>query len=368
MENRVTVELANSRLFRTLLLVLTIIASIFLLGQVGALLGQFSDLILILFLAWLLSFVLDPWVHHVTDLGLPRGLAGAVVYLLVAGIITMSGLIFIPLLADQTSSFIYALALTSQNPPDWVKAVQSFLNSSGVSIDLYALAKQQIAEFQHFSASTLSQTVNLATSILGILFNAFLVLLFSFYFVLDGDRFWKAVLAHLPERVHKEAEYVKNAISLSFAGFMRTQVLLGLLMGASTFLVLWGMGVDYAVTAATFSGISMIIPVLGPFLAVIPATLVALVTVPTKALIIFLAVFILQLVIVNIIGPLLFRRSVGLHPVLVLVSFIVGYKLFGWWGSVFAVPVAGVLLIIGSQLLRHWVGPNRSAREFGWPL
>ena len=356
------------RILRWFLWTITIIAGLYLLGLVWVALGSFADIILLIFLAWLLSFILEPWVNHISDLGLPRAASAGVVYLFVSGLVVLSGLIFIPLLADQTSSFINALALSESNPPGWIQELQRLLSSVGISIDLNSLVKQQILSFQNFSADTLTSTITLAASVFSILFGSFLVLIFSFYFVVDGEKLWRLTLAHMPPSYHDELIFLKKAISTSFAGFLRTQVLLGVLMGTITFMILLIFGVEYAVTAATFAGLAMIMPVIGPLLSIIPPLLVTLVTQPDKTLFVLLILFILQAVVVNVVGPLLFKRSIGIHPVLVLVAFLIGFKLAGLWGAVFAVPVAGVLLIIGSQLLRHWFGPGRSVPELDWPL
>lgn len=367
-----TLKQEELRILRWFLWTITIIAGLYLFGLVWVALGNFADIILLIFLAWLLSFILEPWVTHLKDLGLPRAASAGVVYLLVSGIVVLSGLIFIPLLADQTSSFINALALSQNDPPDdppaWIQELQAALSSTGISIDLNSLVRQQIQSFQNFSADTLTSTISLAAGIFSILFGSFLVLIFSFYFVLDGEKLWRLTLAHMPNNYHDELVFIKNAISTSFAGFLRTQVLLGILMGAITLIILMIFGVEYAVTAATFAGLAMIMPVIGPLLSIVPPLLVTLVTQPDKALLVFMILFILQAVVVNIVGPLLFKRSIGIHPVLVLVAFLIGFKLAGGWGAIFAVPIAGVLLIIGSQLLRHWFGPGRSVPELDWPL
>lgn len=364
----ITLKKEELHILRWFLGIITVIAGLYLLGLIWVALGSFADIILLIFLAWLLSFILEPWVGHLTELGLPRVISASVVYLLVSAIVVMSGLIFVPLLADQTSSFINTLALSENNPPGWIQELQRTLSGSGISIDLNSLVRQQIESFQNFSADTLTSTISLATGIFSILFGSFLVLIFSFYFVIDGEKLWRLTLAHMPHVYHDELIFIKRAISTSFAGFLRTQVLLGILMGAITFTILLGFGVEYAVTAATFAGLAMIMPVIGPLLSIAPPLLVTLVTQPDKAFFVFMILFILQAVVVNVIGPLLFKRSIGIHPVLVLVAFLIGFKLAGVWGAIFAVPVAGVLLIIGSQLLRHWFGPGRSVPELDWPL
>jgi predicted PurR-regulated permease PerM len=307
-------------------------------------------------MAWLLSFILDPWVGNLVNFGMRRPWAAALVYLIVAGVVGLSGLIFIPLLTDQTRSFISALKLSDSTTPEWINNMQTTLNSYGISIDLNSLLQQQFQSFRNLSTTTLDKIIPLATSVLTVMFDSFLVLIFSFYFVLDGERIWKTFLQHSPKKYHDDLGYIKDTISYSFAGFLRTQVLMGLLMGIGTYLLLLIFGAPYAVTAATFAGVAMIVPVIGPFLSVIPPGVVALVAEPSRAVVLFALIFGLQALIVNIVGPLMFKRSIGLHPVLVLVSFLVGFKIAGSWGAVFAVPIAGVLLIIGSHLVKYLVG------------
>jgi len=344
------------------------VTGFYLSGLLWGVLGQFSDIILLVFLAWLLSFVLEPWVSRLSSFGLPRVLGAGIVYLLVAGTLALAGFIFVPLLAQQTSSFVSALALSQQEAPNWILSLQQNLSSNGVNVDLNALVRGQINSFQTFSALTSTSVVALAASILSILFYAFLVLIFSFYFVLDGEHLWRLMLAHMPKRYHDELLFVSRAVATSFSGFLRIQVLLGIMMGVITFITLAAFGVEFAVTAATFAGLIMVVPVLGPPLSMVPPTLATLVTQPDKTWIVFLFLFLAQAITVNIIGPLFFKRSIGIHPVLVLTSFLIGLKVAGGWGAIFAVPIAAILLIIGSQLLRHWYGPGRRVPELDWPL
>lgn len=350
----------DSKILRWFLITITTLAILYLLGLVFNFLGQFSDVIIILFVAWLLSFILDPPVRYLTIIHIPKVVSALIVYLLVAGILILAGVVFIPVLTDQTKSFVNALNVTQDSTPHWVVSLQLTLQNFGIYTDLGYFIRQQIETIRSISAVTLSQTLSLATSVLTFLFYSLLALIFSFYLVIDGDRIWKVFLEHLPTRWHKDLRFVKDAAAYTFAGFLRTQVLLGLMMGLVIYIVLWVFGVQYSVTAATFSGIAMIVPVLGPILSIIPPLIVALVSQPDKALLIFLIIFLLQAVIVNVIGPLLFNRTIGLHPVLVLLSFMVGFKMFGGWGAVFAVPVAGVLIMVGSQLLRYWTGPHHT--------
>jgi predicted PurR-regulated permease PerM len=349
-------------ILKLLLWAAAVLASVYLLGIAWTVLGQFGDIVLLIFLAWLLSFILGPWVDGLAAAGLPRPASAGLVYLLVGTVVILVGLTVTPLLIDQTNSLVSSLSFSRGETPAWVKSLQESLGPIGNYIDFTALAKELLGSFQTFSTLTLATTVGLATSLISVFFEIFLILLFSFYFVIDGDRLWRVTLVHLPTRYHQDLEFIKTAVATSFSGFLRTQVLLGVLMGVLTFLVLALFGVEFALTAAAFAAVVMIVPVLGPILSLIPPVIVTGVSQPGRLLLVLIILFVLQVVLVQVVGPLLFKRTIGLHPVLVLISFLIGFKLAGVWGAVFAVPIAAVALIIGSQLLRHYLGKNEELK------
>src|SRR5438270_11226632 len=100
--------------------------------------------------------------------------------------------------------------------------------------------------------------------------------------------------------------------------------------------------VSFAASTSLISGILGAIPMIGPILAIIPPLLLPILTNTTQALIIFLILLALQQIIFNIIGPKLLSKTFKLHPVIVLLSFLVGYRIAGSVGAILAVLVLGI--------------------------
>ena len=92
-------------------------------------------------------------------------------------------------------------------------------------------------------------------------------------------------------------------------------------------------GLNYMLVASLLAGIVMLIPLVGPFLALIPPILFALFQVPVVALWLLTALFIYQFVIVNVLMPRLLSDAVGLHPLLVFAAILVSIKIAGFWGA-----------------------------------
>ena len=109
------------------------------------------------------------------------------------------------------------------------------------------------------------------------------------------------------------------------------------------------------------AGLMLIIPFIGDFIAVIPPIVVGLLTAPLGNVIVALvALVLLQQLVLQVLRPKIMGRSVGLHPVLVLVAFLMGARASGIWGAFFSVPIAGVLQSVVSLVYQRYVAESQA--------
>jgi predicted PurR-regulated permease PerM len=307
-------------------LLLCIIAGLYLWQIAWGFLGRFSDIFLILILSWLLAFLLEPVVKKLTQKNLSRLTAAGVVYLFLGIILVVAGIVIIPTVGSQLAVLAGDLPSLIENAPDWL---------------------------QKFATNTLSNSVAIAQEITTAAINLLLVLVFSFYFLVDRHRITKTLYDLLPDEWEENFQFLEKVINTSFAGFLRVQVLLGVIVGAVTFLVLIILGVNYALTASVLAGVLAIVPVAGPVLSLLPPLLPAMMISFNTGLITIVSLFLLQQIIYNLISPKIIGETLKLHPVLVILSFIIGFKIAGFWGAVFAVPVTSMFAIIIKEFFRH---------------
>ncbi|MDO8514967.1 MAG: AI-2E family transporter [bacterium] len=315
---------------RVFYILLSILAGFFLLQQAWSFIGLFSDIILLIVLSWLLAFILEPIVKKLTIHNLSRPVAAGIVYAGLTILLTIIGVIVIPTVISQLTVLAHVL------PP------------------FFATAPEWAARFQTFVTTTLSNSVVIAQSIAATFLNLLLVLVFSFYFLVERESISKTIFNILPDEWEDEYKFLEKVINTSFAGFLRVQVVLGIIVAVTTFVVLLILRVNYALSASVAAGILAIIPVVGPVLAVIPAVLTASLISINTGLITFIILFLLQQIIYNVISPKIIGDTLKLHPIFVLLSFVVGYKIGGTWGAVFAVPVTSALVIVVREFLDHW--------------
>jgi len=128
-------------------------------------------------------------------------------------------------------------------------------------------------------------------------------------------------------------------------------MILSLIVGGVSFLGLSIIGVNYALVLGIFSGITEIIPYAGPFLGGIVAVFFALSQSTVKAFFTLILFIIIQQVENNVIVPKVMQRAVGLNPIISILALIVGARVGGIAGALFAIPVATALEVIAREVL-----------------
>src|SRR5207248_4503483 len=134
-------------------------------------------------------------------------------------------------------------------------------------------------------------------------------------------------------------------------GYVRGQLLFSLIMGSSAALCLWVFGVTgifpdgarYALFFGGFYGLMELVPYVGPILGALPAVLVALFNDPISAVWVILLFVALQQLEGHFVAPQVFRISLRINPILVILSLLIGYQIYGVAGALVALPVAAVL-------------------------
>jgi predicted PurR-regulated permease PerM len=135
--------------------------------------------------------------------------------------------------------------------------------------------------------------------------------------------------------------------------WMQGQMLLGLLVGVLVYLGLTVLQVKYALLLAILTAMFELIPVFGPIMAAIPAIAVASIQGPFLALLVTGLYIIIQQLENHLIYPLVVRKTVGVPPLLVVLSLIVGGTLGGFFGIILAVPIASILVELLDDLAKR---------------
>jgi predicted PurR-regulated permease PerM len=114
---------------------------------------------------------------------------------------------------------------------------------------------------------------------------------------------------------------------------------------------------------SSFSGLAMIIPFIGPLIAIVPPVALAAAQSPGSLVGVLISLFILQQVVTSVIAPKIMSETVGIHPLLVLFAMLVGVKVAGFWGALFGVPVVAVIYATIVYMYQHVVYEDTQAER-----
>jgi predicted PurR-regulated permease PerM len=194
----------------------------------------------------------------------------------------------------------------------------------------------------------LSNAIGLATGAATLLVEMLIMLILSFYFMVDGAQLADRFIMALPLRAQDDTRFLVASIHRAFAGFLRGQMIQSLLGGLGTGLLMSALQVDYALLSSVVAALVLLIPFVGPVVAVVLPVTIALLTHPDVAIYLFVALLALQQVLFNVLAPRILSQQIGLHPLLVFFAVLAGARVAGVWGAIFGVPIVAVVTTMTS--------------------
>jgi len=350
---------SERRWLHAVLVLGTLVLALALVAQISVILVFFNDIILILLLAWLLAFVLSPLVGLTLRAfpRLPRVVVVAVIYVLLFLGLSAITLVVAGSLAGSITDFVTNLPTLQARLPELLAGVQSGLRDLGFQVDVVAAAQSLLGNLGDLGDKLVGPLTDLAIFSLGIVGNLLIVIFLSLFIVLDQERIVAYINRLVPPRYGETARLFESSVSTSFGGFIRGQAIQGLIFAAVVAVAHIVFGLDFLPVSTALAGILQLIPFFGPFFSWAPPVIIALLTKPDAVIPTLLLVGAGWFLVGNVVTPRVMSRAVGIHPVVVLVSVLVGIKVAGIAGAIFALPFAA----IGAAFLQHYLARNAGA-------
>ena len=326
MPNITKIEISTGTFIRALLVVLGLVF-----------LYLIRDVVAVVLLSVVIASAIEPAAQWFMRYRLPRILSVLLVYIISFAILAAAFSLVIPPLFSEisqvSSKSLFQTAsgalfeFVPELPISISQTLTSLLDKAGVYLEQLAGG--------FFQATSL---------VFGGALSFILVVVISFYLSVQ-ERGIENFL-----RIVTPIEYERYILDLwsrarkKIGGWMQAQILLGLLIGVMVYIGLTVLQIKFALSLAVVAAIFELIPVFGPVLAAIPAVLVAFLQKPILGLVIIIFYFVVQQFENHLIVPVVFKKAVGVPPILVVIALIVGGKLGGFLGLLLAVPLAAVLV------------------------
>lgn len=185
-----------------------------------------------------------------------------------------------------------------------------------------------------------------------ILTTAIMVPFILFYLLKDDSDISDKMLDLLPEIYRKDAGDIMEETDKTISVYIVGQAIIAILVGAFMYLGYLITGISYPLILGVFALITAVIPLFGSVIGAIPAILVALATNPIMAIKVIVLVVIVQVLVGNVISPYLIGKRLDIHPLMVILLFLVAASIYGFIGMLIVVPVYAVLKVLVKNGLR----------------
>lgn len=307
---------------RTILLILFI----FILFSV---LKDILNIIFGLLIAFLVTVAVSPLVEYLAKKRIPRAISASVILLSIFGALSLLVASIIKPLIEETTFFIDKLPeLFSRfipQPIDWATIIPQLTETPGNVLKIAAVTFSSFISF-------------------------FTLVIISFYLLRDRPNWEKHLITTFGET--KAKVYYKIILDLErrLGYWVRGEFFLMFTIGLLSYFGFLALGLPYAAPLGLIAGILELVPNVGPTIAAIPAVVVGFSVSPLLGLLALLISVVVQQLENNLIVPKIMQRAIGLHPIITILTLLIGFKLGGVLLAVIALPIVVSIQVIVSHL------------------
>lgn len=306
------------------------------------------DIVLILFLVTILVSALTPMVEWLEGKKIPRLLSVILVFLGLVLFLTIIGLAVVPTMFGQMQQLVtelpiklknYIMAnntkLIIQNWQDWL--IQAgLIDSFGKALEIIY---QQVSSI---SASIISQTFGVFSALAVI----FTIVVLTFYLLLEEGGYKSFLLHIIPTKQQLAVFNIFQKASIKTGNWLRGQFVISCCIFAMSLVGFTILGVKFPLVLAIIAGVCNIVPIIGPIIGGAIAIFVALLQSPWLALGVLILAVLIQQIDSQFITPKIMGKFVGLSPVAIIISLLIGATLGGIPGVALAIPIAATISVI----------------------
>jgi predicted PurR-regulated permease PerM len=306
---------------------------------VAFLLYKMLDLVLVVLTSVVIASAIEPIIKWFGKYKAKRLFAVIVTYICVILVFSSLLYFFIPPVLDEATNLL-------SNMPQYLDTLTLWNPLSNNSLtDTNQIISNVSDSLRNFTSNISDNIIGIASSIFGGALSFILIIVLSFYLAVQEGGVEKFLCIITPL---KNEAYIINLWKRSqqkIGYWMQGQLLLGIVVGVLVYLGLVILGVENALFLAVLAGVLEIIPLFGPVIAAIPAVLFAFVGGGITSAILVIGLFIIIQQFENhLIYPLVVKKVVGISPILVILTLIIGAKLAGFLGILLSVPITAALM------------------------
>ncbi len=318
------------------------------------LLSYIGELLSILITAGLIAFILNYPVKRLQEV-VPRNIAAVIVYVATGFFVVIIGITLLPIIIEQARQFVNNAPSLLESARSQLTELQQLSESYNLPIDVPLLEQQVLAQLQKPLQSIASGSVGLVLGTFNGVLDLILILVISFYMLVDGERVWQGLIQVF-------ATSIRTTLTLSLQQnlqkFVSGQLLLGLFMAVTLSFVFFWLRVPFFLLFAVFIGVMEVIPFIGATLGIGTVGIIVAFLDWWLALQVVGAAIAVQQVKDNLVAPRILGNLTGSSPVVIFAALLLGGRLGGLLGVILAIPLIGVIKSIVDIVLDPTLPPQ----------
>lgn len=317
-----------------------------------------KELLYTVFISLILAYLLNPLVNLLEKRKIKRTYGVLLVYIIGIAVITLLVITIVPNMVNELKILgedlpIYFNDLNNLFNKYYNIYTENMNNLPSEFTSIKDSIDQNISKIQGVMINSIKMVTTLIFSLLTKIISIILIPVLTFYFIKDKEYFKKKIILLIPKAFRNDIIHISRQINDVLSSFIRGQLIVATFIGIATSLGLLFLKIKFGVIIGLIAGIFSIIPYFGPIIGIVPAVLFALLDKPIKILWVVILFTLIQQFEGDILSPKIVGNSVGLHPITVMISLLVGGSLMGMLGLLLAVPIVAILKIIVNSIIER---------------
>jgi len=316
------------------------------------LLYRLRGVVFLFFVAMVMGTAIRPGVEWLRRRGISRRSGIVLIYLLIMGLLAGFFALTFPLLAEQTTQ-------VSQNLSQYYIDIRGALMNSGNSLlqNIGWRIPSQLNFFVNRSPTTeevvdqVTQTFFYTNLVIRGILSIVAIFLLAYYWTQESNIFIRMLVRSVPPSRRNNIRELLNLAELRMGGYIRGQGILSLAVGLAAFIAYSLIGLPYSLVLAVIAGLMEMVPIFGPVLGAIPALLVALSMDPGKVIWVLVATGVIQMLENAWLVPRIMKNSMGVNPIIIILSLVAFSSVFGFPGALLALPLAALIQLIVDRIV-----------------
>ncbi|QKQ75309.1 AI-2E family transporter [Nostoc sp. TCL240-02] len=300
---------------------------------------QLLPVLELLVVAALIALILRTLLRFLQKLVKSQDVAVLLLIGLIIGFVVVLATVVLPSVTFESQKLIKTLpTYLNRLTGDVEQLRQKFTFIPDISqalIQLRNLTNQLLGGVPVFLGEALNLTVELVAT-----------LILALYMAYDPNSLVKGILRLVPRRHHQRFKRILKACETRLRGWIFGTGIAMIFLGAGATFGLFILGIPSALPFGIIAGLFEIIPYFGSIIGAFLPALVALSISPLKLVFVLILFFLMNQIDAHVVQPLVMGQQVNIHPVMVIVTFLVMGKLFGFIGVLLAVPAAAVIITL----------------------